>query len=67
MRKIYLLLSLLLLVSACNAKVKETIGIEASSPDEHQVKRNKPLDIPPHYDIVPIEKKDPKTSSCGCN
>lgn len=60
MRIIFLLFTTLVTVSACNKKVKETMGIVTPGPDEYRVQRNKTLEVPPHYDLPSIEKKDTK-------
>ncbi|WP_341756924.1 MULTISPECIES: DUF3035 domain-containing protein [unclassified Candidatus Tisiphia] len=58
MRIIFWLFAILIALSACNKKVKETIGIVTPGPDEYKVERNKTLEMPPHYDLPTIEKKD---------
>ena len=49
MKKIFLLLTVLLITSACSKKFKETLGISTAGPDEYQVQRAKVLEVPPHY------------------
>ncbi len=49
MRKVFLLLTVLLITSACNKKLKETVGISTAGPNEYQVQRSKALEVPPHY------------------
>ncbi|WP_375331138.1 hypothetical protein [Candidatus Tisiphia endosymbiont of Oplodontha viridula] len=61
MRIIFLLFTTLVTLSACNKKVKETIGIVTPGPDEYRVQRNKTLEVPPHYELPSIEKKDTKS------
>ncbi|BFD46020.1 MAG: hypothetical protein DMENIID0002_06660 [Rickettsia endosymbiont of Sergentomyia squamirostris] len=61
MRIIFLLFTTLVTLSACNKKVKETIGIVIPGPDEYRVQRNKTLEVPPHYELPSIEKKDTKS------
>lgn len=52
-----LLLCVLVLVSGCNKKFKETMGIATAGPDEYQVQRAKTLEVPPHYDLpVPVDQ-----------
>lgn len=60
MRIIFLLFTTLVTLSACNKKVKETMGIMTPGPDEYRVQCNKTLEVPPHYDLPSIEKKDTK-------
>ena len=54
MRIIFLLFFTLLIVSGCNKKVKEKVGIVTTGPNEYVVKRNKSLEMPPNYDLPPI-------------
>ncbi|ABV74899.1 hypothetical protein A1C_03045 [Rickettsia akari str. Hartford] len=49
MKKIFLLLTVLLITSACSKKLKETLGISTAGPNEYQVQRAKTLEVPPHY------------------
>lgn len=49
MKKFFLLFTVLLITSACNKKLKETVGISTAGPNEYQVQRAKALEIPPHY------------------
>lgn len=51
MQKILLLIVLSLLTSACSNKTKKSLGIIETMPDEYQVKRNKSLEVPPHYRV----------------
>ncbi len=55
MSRYFLLLSSLLILSACNNKVKETIGVVTPGPNEYRVQRNKPLEVPPHFDLPPVK------------
>jgi len=48
-RKVFLLFTVLLITSACNKKLKETVGISTAGPNEYQVQRSKALEVPPHY------------------
>lgn len=49
MKKILLFTTTLLLATACSSKTKKMLGLTETMPDEYQVKRNKSLEIPPHY------------------
>lgn len=66
MRIFYLLFTILLILPACSKKVQEKIGIVSSGPNEYLVKRNKTLEMPPHYDlpnapkVIIIEEKRSK-------
>lgn len=51
MRIIFLILATLIVTTACNKRVKETIGIVTPGPNEYRVQRNKPLEVPPHYEL----------------
>ena len=37
----------------CGDKVKKEMGFGKKSPDEYQVIANKPLSLPPNYDLIP--------------
>lgn len=58
MRRYFLLLTSLLFLSACDNKVKETIGVVSPGPNEYMVQRNKPLEAPPHFDLPSSVKSD---------
>ena len=66
MRRYFLLFSSLLVLSACNNKVKETIGVVSPGPNEYKVQRNRPLEVPPHFDLPSVksdvESGDEKSS-----
>jgi hypothetical protein len=49
MRVIILVLSTMFLFTGCSSKTKKTLGLTETMPDEYQVQRNKPLEVPPHY------------------
>lgn len=49
--KMILAIASIALLSACSAKTKEKIGLITTGPNEYQVQSNKPLDVPPHYDL----------------
>lgn len=63
MRIFLLLVAVLLVTSACNSKIKETMGITTSGPDEYMVTRNKSLEMPPHYELPPIQTGREKVGS----
>jgi hypothetical protein len=58
MRRYFLLFTSLLVLSACGNKVKETIGVVSPGPDEYKVHRNKPLEVPPHFNLPSSVKSD---------
>ncbi len=41
---------------ACSGKVGRSIGMVETMPDEYQVTKAKPLEVPPHYELVAIEE-----------
>ncbi len=64
MRIIFLLLTVLISASACNKKLKETVGISTPGPNEYEVQRAKMLEVPPHYDLpTPSYKQIPRVTS----
>ena len=54
MKKLYLLLAVLAImsVSACGV-TKKMLGFTREGPDETNVKTNKPLVLPPEYNVRP--------------
>lgn len=54
MKKIYILLTFVMLLSACGL-TKEDLGMTHSKPDESQVSRRPQLVIPPDYGVKPQE------------
>ena len=51
MKKMLFIISLLIVTAGCSNKVKEKMGLTTTAPDEFQVKRYKPLEVPPHYEL----------------
>jgi hypothetical protein len=52
----------IVILAGCSAKNKEKLGLVTTGPNEYAVKTNKPLDVPPHYELpaptsVPAKKK----------
>ena len=45
------LLVLAIAFSGCSNKFKKKVGIVTSGPNEYQVQKYKPLDVPPHYNL----------------
>ena len=43
----------ILISGGCGDKVKKEMGFGKKSPDEYQVIANKPLSLPPNYDLIP--------------
>ncbi|RTK92129.1 MAG: DUF3035 domain-containing protein [Rickettsiales bacterium] len=54
MKNILIIISALLLTVSCSNKTKKTLGLIETIPDEYQVTRNKPLEVPPHYNLEEI-------------
>jgi hypothetical protein len=52
---IFVSLSLLILQS-CSQNLKRKIGFSDSGPNEYSVTKNKPLEMPPHFNIEELEK-----------
>ena len=53
-----------LLLSACSNRIKQKVGIATTGPDEYQVHRNNPLEVPPHYDLpTPSALHDKRSGS----
>lgn len=65
MRVMILVLSTMFLLTGCNSKTKKTLGLTETMPDEYQVQRNKPLEVPPHYKgaYKKVESKSKNKSS----
>jgi hypothetical protein len=55
-RLILLLMTTLYLTSACTKKIQKQVGVVTIGPNEYDVVPNKPLEVPPHYDLPPIKK-----------
>ncbi len=55
MRITFLSLVTLVVLSACNKKIKET-GMVIPSSREYSVRRNKSLEVPPHYEVPAVKK-----------
>ncbi|AAU03872.1 DUF3035 domain-containing protein [Rickettsia typhi] len=62
MKQIFLLFTLLFITSACNKKLKETLGLSTAGPNEYQVQRVKTLETPPHYYLI-----DPRNNKTTYN
>ena len=39
------------LLAGCSDKMKKSVGMVTTPPDEFQVKSVKPLEVPPHYNL----------------
>lgn len=48
-------LSLTMLFTSCSHKTKKNLGLASSGPNEYSVGKNKPLEIPPHFEIEEVE------------
>ena len=47
-------ITVLVILAGCSNKSKHAIGIVETLPDEYQVKKSKPLEVPPHYELEDI-------------
>ena len=47
----------LIISTGCSSKAKKKLGVTTIGPNEYQVTKLKPLDVPPHYDL-PIPQDD---------
>lgn len=54
MKNILIIIATLLLSTGCSNKTKTTLGLIETIPDEYQVTRNKPLEVPPHYELEDV-------------
>jgi uncharacterized lipoprotein len=48
----------LVILAGCSNKMKKSMGMITSAPDEFQVKSVKPLEVPPHYNLPEPEIND---------
>lgn len=55
--KFFIFAFLSFLISSCSSKLGKTIGLSTSGPDEYSVTRNRPLEIPPHFQLNEIENE----------
>jgi len=53
MNKTLMFCAAALLAAGCSSKVKESLGLERSAPDEFAVIERAPLTLPPSFDLVP--------------
>ncbi len=63
MRIIYLIITSILALSACNKKVQESVGMVTPGPNEYRVQRNKTLEMPPHYELPSVSTKTDKNGA----
>lgn len=40
-----------MLLASCSNAIKQKVGIETAAPDELQVQKQRPLYVPPHYEL----------------
>lgn len=57
MKKFGIILLALFMVAGCSKKMKHKVGLVTTGPDEYKVQKNKPLEVPPHFDLPDLEKK----------
>lgn len=51
MQKIIYTIAIAMLLASCSSKIKQKVGMEDIAPDELQVEKQRPLYVPPHYDL----------------
>ena len=51
MRIFLVIIAILPLLTACSKRMKQKIGLVTTGPNEYLVERQKPLEMPPHYDL----------------
>lgn len=56
----WIILSSVLILSSCSQGIKKKVGLVDSGPNEYAVTKNKPLEIPPHFDVEEIERSQAK-------
>ncbi len=60
MKKALVFCAAALLLAGCGSKVKETLGLERSAPDEFAVIERAPLTLPPSFELVPPQLGAPR-------
>ncbi|MGV2433448.1 MAG UNVERIFIED_CONTAM: DUF3035 domain-containing protein [Rickettsiaceae bacterium] len=40
-----------LTLQGCSNKIKQKIGLTTTGPNEYHTERQRPLEVPPHYDL----------------
>jgi hypothetical protein len=55
--QIFTIVVISIFVVSCSHKVKSTLGITTSGPDEYSVSTNKPLEMPPHFTLNEVMNK----------
>jgi len=51
MQKYIFIIATMLVLSACSNKIKQKLGVVTTGPNEYAVEKQRPLEIPPHYDL----------------
>ena len=51
MRILVTLIVAIVMLSGCSQKFKKKVGVITSGPDEYQISTQKPLEVPPHYNL----------------
>lgn len=52
-RRIIFSIAAAMILGACGSNVKETLGLERTTPDEFSVVERAPLVVPPNFDLAP--------------
>ncbi len=57
MQKILFTIITVLLLTSCSKSAKRTLGLTENIPDEFQVTKAKPLEVPPHFNLSKTDHK----------
>lgn len=50
-----IIIGLIFSLCSCSNNIKQKIGILSHGPNEYEVTKNRPLEIPPHFDLDEIK------------
>jgi len=67
MKNIMFLLFISTCLIACSTRTKHKIGLVNPGPNEYAVTKNKPLEMPPHYNLELSEDKKYNTKDGNLN
>lgn len=51
MQKIISTIAISLMLASCSNAIKQKVGLETAAPDEQLVEKQRPLYVPPHYEL----------------
>lgn len=60
MKKTFFTIATICLLTSCSKSTKKTLGLTEEMPDELQVQKVKPLEVPPHFNHAPLQATQPK-------